>query len=110
MKITPTPVTAAMAGAFAGVVMPLLWPRLGDDTLDWILAFLLVLAVSVLKAFRLPIEYPATLMLFDYSAGFIRRGLFGTLVFPGGLHAIDDTPIVADLVREQNGELGQENL
>ena len=47
MKITPTPVTAALAGAFAGVVMPLLWPRLGDDTLDWILAFLLVIAAFV---------------------------------------------------------------
>ncbi|WP_372017234.1 hypothetical protein [Pseudoxanthomonas sp. 10H] len=45
MKPTPTPITAALAGVFAAVVMPALWPRLGDDTLDWILAFLLVVAL-----------------------------------------------------------------
>lgn len=45
MKLTPTPVTAALAGVFAALVMPVLWPRLGEDTLDWILAFLLVIAL-----------------------------------------------------------------
>lgn len=62
MKITPTPVTAALAGAFAGVVMPLLWPRLGDDTLDWILAFLLVIALpahALVVGFHAPRESAA---------------------------------------------------
>ena len=45
MKLTPTPVTAALAGAFAGLAMPLLWPRLGDDALNWVFAFLLVIAL-----------------------------------------------------------------
>lgn len=45
MKIAPTPLTAARAGMFTGVVMPWLWPRLGDDTLYWIAAFLLVIAL-----------------------------------------------------------------
>ncbi len=45
MKITPTPLTAALAGVFAGTVMPWLWPRLGEDTLNWIVAFLLVIAL-----------------------------------------------------------------
>ena len=30
MKLTPTPITAAIAGLFAGIVMPLIWPKLGD--------------------------------------------------------------------------------
>ena len=34
-----------LAGVFAGVVMPRLWPHLGDDTLNWIVAFLLVIAL-----------------------------------------------------------------
>ena len=45
MKLTPTPVTAALAGVFAALVMPALWPHLGEDTLNWIVAFLLVIAL-----------------------------------------------------------------
>lgn len=45
MKIAPTPLTAALAGMFTGAVMPWLWPRLGEDTLYWIAAFLLVIAL-----------------------------------------------------------------
>jgi hypothetical protein len=45
MKITPTPLTAALAGVFCGLVMPWLWPRLGEETLNWIFAFLLVIAL-----------------------------------------------------------------
>ena len=47
MPITPTPITAAIAGLFAGIVMPLIWPRLGDETLNWVFAFLLVVALPV---------------------------------------------------------------
>jgi hypothetical protein len=47
MKLTPTPVTAAIAGLFAGIVMPLVWPRLGDETLNWVFAFLLVIALPM---------------------------------------------------------------
>jgi hypothetical protein len=53
MKLTPTPtptpppITAAIAGLFAGIVMPLIWPRLGDETLNWVFAFLLVVALPV---------------------------------------------------------------
>src|SRR4051812_23930833 len=45
MKIRPTPITAALAGAFAGIVMPLLWGRLGNDTTSLVIAFVLVVAV-----------------------------------------------------------------
>lgn len=47
MKLTPTPITAAIAGLFAGIVMPLIWPRLGDETLNWVFAFLLVIALPM---------------------------------------------------------------
>ena len=47
MKLTPTPVTAAIAGLFAGIVMPLVWPRLGDETLNLVFAFLLVTALPM---------------------------------------------------------------
>ncbi|WP_454258876.1 hypothetical protein [Pseudoxanthomonas mexicana] len=47
MKLTPTPITAAIAGLFAGIVMPLIWPKLGDETLNWVFAFLLVIALPM---------------------------------------------------------------
>lgn len=44
----PTPpLTAAIAGVFAGVAMPLIWPKLGDETLNWVFAFLLVIALPM---------------------------------------------------------------
>lgn len=42
---TPTTITAALAGAFAGVAMPMLWPRLESDSMSLVLAFLLVVAL-----------------------------------------------------------------
>ena len=45
MKIVPTNATAALAGAFAGVVMPVLWSRLAADSTSLVLAFLLVVAL-----------------------------------------------------------------
>lgn len=45
MKLLPSPVTAALAGAFAGVVMPVLWPRLENDGTVLVIAFLLVVAL-----------------------------------------------------------------
>lgn len=45
MNFAATPITAALAGLFSGVVMPLLWPHLGEDSLTWIAAFLLVIAL-----------------------------------------------------------------
>lgn len=47
MPITPTPITAAIAGVFAGVAMPLIWPKLGDETMVWVFAFLLVIALPM---------------------------------------------------------------
>ena len=47
MPITPTPITAAIAGLFAGIVMPLIWPKLGDETMYWVFAFLLVIALPM---------------------------------------------------------------
>lgn len=47
MPITPTPLTAAIAGVFAGVAMPLIWSKLGDETLNWVFAFLLVIALPM---------------------------------------------------------------
>jgi hypothetical protein len=45
VKITPTPITAALAGAVAGLLMPLLWLRLADDSTTLVIAFLLVVAL-----------------------------------------------------------------
>jgi hypothetical protein len=45
MNIRPTPVTAALAGIFAAIVMPLLWSRLGNSSMGSIVAFLLVVAL-----------------------------------------------------------------
>ena len=62
MKLTPTPVTAALAGVFAALVMPALWPRLGDDTLNWVFAFLLVIALpahALVVGFNAPRESAA---------------------------------------------------
>ncbi|WP_334179966.1 hypothetical protein [Pseudoxanthomonas sp.] len=47
MALTPTPITAAIAGLFAGIVMPLIWPKLGDETMYWVFAFLLVIALPM---------------------------------------------------------------
>ena len=44
VKLTPTPVTAALAGAFAGIVMPMLWIRLAADSMILVVAFLVVVA------------------------------------------------------------------
>ncbi|ARN23587.1 hypothetical protein [Piscinibacter gummiphilus] len=45
MNITPTPITAAIAGLLAGLVMPVLWTRLGGESLALVAAFLLVVAL-----------------------------------------------------------------
>jgi hypothetical protein len=45
MKLTPTPVTAGLAGLFAGIVMPILWPRVATDSTMLVIAFLLVVAL-----------------------------------------------------------------
>ena len=45
MKLTATPITAALAGAVTGVVMPVLWSRLAADSTSLVVAFLLVVAV-----------------------------------------------------------------
>lgn len=46
MNLVPTPTTlsAALAGAFAGLVMPVFWSRFGNDTTTLVVAFLLVVA------------------------------------------------------------------
>ena len=45
MKFTPTLISATLAGIVAGVVMPMLWSRLDDDSTNFVLAFLLVVAL-----------------------------------------------------------------
>lgn len=49
MKITPTPVTAALAGVFSAIVGPPMWSRFGGTasagSLELMLAMLLVVAV-----------------------------------------------------------------
>ena len=42
--ITPSPLTAALAGAFSALAMPFLWPHLQHDTVWLTTAFLLVVA------------------------------------------------------------------
>ena len=45
VTLIPTPITAALAGAFAGIVMPILWPRLATDGMILIVVFLFVVAL-----------------------------------------------------------------
>ena len=49
MKITPTPLTAALAGVFSAIVWPFLWSRFGSaasaGSVELILATLLVIAL-----------------------------------------------------------------
>jgi hypothetical protein len=45
VKLTPTPITAAIAGVFAGIVMPILWSRFGSESMSLVVAFLLVVAL-----------------------------------------------------------------
>ena len=45
MTVTPTPLTAALAGVFSSVTMPLLWPRLSADSVWLVLAFVLLVAL-----------------------------------------------------------------
>ena len=45
VTLIPTPITAAVAGAFAGIVMPILWPRLATDSMILIVVFLFVVAL-----------------------------------------------------------------
>ena len=45
LKFTPTLISATLAGAVAGTVMPVLWSRLDDDSTGFVLAFLLVVAL-----------------------------------------------------------------
>ncbi|MBC7957135.1 MAG: hypothetical protein H7Y33_14840 [Cytophagales bacterium] len=45
MKLTPTPINAAIAGAFSGLVMPILWSRFGNDSTNLVVAFLFVVAL-----------------------------------------------------------------
>jgi hypothetical protein len=45
VNLTPTPINAALAGAFAGVVMPIVWARFGSESTSLVVAFLLVVAL-----------------------------------------------------------------
>ena len=49
MTITPTPITAALAGLFSALVLPFVWSRFGgaasSGSMELIVAFLLVVAL-----------------------------------------------------------------
>jgi hypothetical protein len=45
VKLKSTPITAALAGAFAGIVMPIIWLRLANDSMGLVIAFLVVVAL-----------------------------------------------------------------
>lgn len=61
MKIMATPVTAALAGAFSGLTLPLVWTRFGASGssvgIELTLAFLLLVALPA-HAFVLGFERP----------------------------------------------------
>ena len=54
-----------------------------SEWLPWACALFAVLFFSTLKSVRAPIDYPATMYLLNYSEGFVKRGLFGSIVFGG---------------------------
>jgi hypothetical protein len=45
VNFTPTLLSAALAGAFAGIAMPLLWSRFASDSTSLVIAFVLVVAL-----------------------------------------------------------------
>ena len=45
MNISPTPITAALAGTFAGLVMPELWTRFAGNSVVLLGAFMLLIAL-----------------------------------------------------------------
>ena len=61
MKITPSPLTAALAGLVAGLLMPFLWARFASpesgDSVSLVVSFLLVVA---LPAHALVVGFAAT--------------------------------------------------
>jgi len=65
VKLTPTPIKAALAGAFAGICMPILWSRFGSDSMSLVPAFLLVVVLPahafVVGFARTPAANPGTL-------------------------------------------------
>lgn len=59
MKLRPTLISAAFAGAFAGIVMPILWAYFGNDTTSLVVAFLLVVVFPA-HAFVVGFSYSQT--------------------------------------------------
>lgn len=59
---------------------------LADDTRFWTAATLLFGAFAILKGLRAPGEWALTQAQFDYSHGFIKRGLFGAIYTALHLH------------------------
>lgn len=59
MKLKPTPISAAFAGAFTGIAMPLLWSHFVNDTMSLVVAFLLVVVFPA-HAFVVGFSYGQT--------------------------------------------------
>jgi hypothetical protein len=72
---------------------------LSSDRSFWMLAAVLLGEVALLKGIRYPNEWAATQALMDYSHGFIKRGLFGTvLARPLGLERFGRFAAVSELL------------
>ena len=72
MKITPTPISAAIAGAFTGIVMPILWAHFGNDTMSLVVAFLLVVVLPA-HAFVVGFSYSQTANARTLDTALIKR-------------------------------------
>lgn len=72
VKITPTPISAAIAGAFTGIVMPILWAHFGNDTMSLVVAFLLVVVLPA-HAFVVGFSYSQTANARSLDTALIKR-------------------------------------
>ena len=58
---------------------------LGDENRFWLLFTVILAFIAALKGLRIPGEWPLTESLIDYSHGFVKRGLLGTILGAVGI-------------------------
>ena len=64
----------------------------------WRYVIPLLAVVAILKTLRKPNLWSYTQAQFDYSTGFMRRGFFGWLLRPAGLHLYSHFVVISTLL------------
>ena len=74
LKLSPSLITAALAGLVAGTAMSLLWVRLANDTMLLLVAFLLLVALPA-HAFVVGFGHRHTAALGTVDTALLKRGV-----------------------------------